>query len=71
MFYRYNYRYVFWKFFYVSVYIPSNSGDYSTKLPIFRKGIEFPPAQYYGAQRSMVWIGLMTIYCYNIKAQPD
>ena len=34
---------VFWKFFYVSLYIPSKSGDYSTKLPNFRKDIELPP----------------------------
>ena len=39
MVYRYNYRYVFWKFFYVSVYIPYKSSDYSTKLPDFRKGV--------------------------------
>ena len=43
MVYRCNYRYVFWKFFYVSVCITSKSGDYSTKLPNFRKGVELPP----------------------------
>ena len=43
MVYSYNYRYVFSEFFYVSAYIPNKSGDYSTKLPNFRKGIELPP----------------------------
>ena len=43
MVYRYNYRYVFRKFFYVRVYIPSKSGDHSTKLPNFGKGVELPP----------------------------
>ena len=41
--YRYNYRSVFWKLSYVSVYIPSKSGNYSTKLPNFRTGTELPP----------------------------
>ena len=40
MVYRYYYRNVFRKFFYVSVYIPSKYGDYSTKLPNFSKGVE-------------------------------
>ena len=44
MVYRYNNRYVFWKFFCVSVYIPSKSGNYGTKLPNIRKGIELPPS---------------------------
>ena len=43
MVYRYYYRYVFRKFFYVSVYISSKSDDYSTKLPNFGKGVELPP----------------------------
>ena len=43
MVYRHNYRYVFWKFFYVSVYISSKSGIYITKLPNFRKGVELLP----------------------------
>ena len=25
------------------IYIPSKSGDYSTKAPNFRKGVEMPP----------------------------
>ena len=71
MVYRHNYRYVFWKFFYVSVYISSKSGIYITKLPNFRKGVELLPPQYHGARRSMVWIGLIITYCHNVKTQPD
>ena len=59
-------------FFYISVYIPSKSGDYNTKLPNFRKSIKLPPpSTIYGARRNMVWIGLMITYFHNVKTQPD